>query len=59
MTQRWKTHYTVQAIHPDKKEPFDIYINYFTTLSLAKEAAAVLLDQGYDHITISPPEPAE
>ncbi len=46
----------VQAIHPDKKEPFDTYINRFPTEAKAEEKKLELEKQGYEHINIIPPD---
>lgn len=45
----------VQAIHPHKTEPFDIYINRFPTETRAREVMEDLMRQGYQHINILPP----
>lgn len=55
MKPRYDTHYTVEAIHPDKKEPFDTYINYYADEKRARAAVVELEKQGYEHISIRPP----
>ncbi len=52
---RYDTHYEVSGFHPDKKEPFDFYINFFPTENLALECKQILEQQGYEHINIVPP----
>lgn len=54
-TPRYDTHYEVSGYHPDKKEPFDFYINFFATEALALECKEKLITQGYEHINIVPP----
>lgn len=54
-TPRYDTHYEVSGYHPDKKEPFNLYINFFKTESLALECKQILESQGYEHINIVPP----
>lgn len=46
----------VQAIHPDKTEPFDIYVNRFPTEKRAREVMADLTRQGYEHINLIEPD---
>lgn len=46
----------VQAIHPDKKEPFDVYINRFPTLAQAEAQKLELEKQGYENINIIEPD---
>lgn len=48
--------YQVQAIHPDKKEPFDVYINRFPTLAQAEAQKLELEKQGYENINIIEPD---
>lgn len=50
-----RTHWRVEGIHPDKKEPFDTYINFFATQTKAQEAAAEIERQGFEHVNIIPP----
>lgn len=50
-----RTHWRVEGIHPDKKEPFDTFINFYTTEEKAKEAKAEIERQGYEYVTITPP----
>ena len=50
-----KTHWRVEGTHPYKIEPFDVFINFYTSLSLAQEAEKYLEEQGYEHIIITPP----
>lgn len=45
----------VEAIHPHKIDPFDTYINHFSTSEKADACKAELERQGYEHITITPP----
>jgi hypothetical protein len=52
---RYGTHYTVQGIHPDKKDPFDRFINYYPTREKAVAAKAEIEQQGFEHVTITPP----
>lgn len=46
----------VQAIHPDKKDPFDLYINRFPTKAKAEAQKLELEKQGYQHINIIEPD---
>ncbi len=55
MTPRWNTHWEVSAIHPDKKEPFDTYINFFHSEAKAREVADNLKREGYEYINVTPP----
>ena len=48
--------WSVQGIHPDKKDPYDVYINRFPTEAKANAMKASLMEQGYEHITITPPD---
>ena len=56
MTPR-KDWYQVQAVHPHKVDPFNIYINRFPTQAKAEEQRDKLEKEGYEHIHILPPEP--
>ena len=49
------THWRVEGTHPYKTEPFDVYINFYTSEVKAKEAAEEIKRQGYEHIHITPP----
>lgn len=55
MTPRYDW-WQVQAVHPHKTEPFDIYINRFPSESKAREVMADLKEQGYEHINIIEPD---
>lgn len=54
-TPRWDTHWEVSGRHPDKREPFDLFIGFFPTEALALSTKQTLIDQGYEHINIVPP----
>lgn len=54
-TPRYDTHWEVSGYHPDKREPFDLYINFFPTEARALEVKEELIRQGYEHINIVPP----
>lgn len=45
----------VQAIHPDKKDPFDVYVNRFPKKEQAEAMKETLAQQGYEYINILPP----
>lgn len=55
MTPSSRTHWRVEGIHPDKREPFNIFINFYRTKAKADEAKAEIERQGYEHVTIIPP----
>ena len=46
----------VQAIHPHKKDPFDVYVNRFPTEEKAREIMASLANEGYEYINLIKPE---
>ncbi len=46
----------VQATHPHKTEPFDIYINRFPSKARALEVMDDLKKQGYEHINLIEPD---
>lgn len=54
-TPRWDTHWEVSGHHPDKREPFNVYINFFSTEALALACKEELIRLGYEHINIVPP----
>jgi hypothetical protein len=56
MTSRQHDWWQVQAIHPHKTEPFDIYINSFPTEARAREVMASIKEEGYEHINLIEPD---
>jgi hypothetical protein len=50
-----KNHWRVEGTHPDKKEPFDTYINFYKTQAAAQGAKEEIERQGYEYVTIIPP----
>lgn len=52
-----KTHWRVEGIHPDKKEPFSTFINFYSTKARAEIAKTEIERQGFEYVTITPPNP--
>lgn len=50
-----QTAWRLEGIHPDKVEPFDTFINFYTTQAKAEEAKAEIERQGFEHCRITPP----
>ena len=50
-----KTSWRLEGTHPDKVEPFDVYINFYSTQAKAEEARLEIERQGYEHCHITPP----
>lgn len=50
-----RTHWRVEGIHPDKKEPFDTFISFYATLAKAEDAKIEIERQGFEHTRIFPP----
>ena len=50
-----KTSWRLEGTHPDKREPYDVFINFYSTQSKAEEAKQEIERQGYEHCTITPP----
>lgn len=57
-TPRYDTHWEVSGHHPDKREPFDLYIGFYPTELAADQAVENLKRQGYEHINKIPPRGA-
>lgn len=55
MTPTSKTHWRVEGIHPDKKEGFDTFINFYSTQAKAEAAKGEIERQGFEYVTITPP----
>jgi hypothetical protein len=50
-----RTHWRVEGTHPDKVDPFDVFINFYSTEERALIAKAEIERQGFEHVTITPP----
>ncbi len=46
----------LEGTHPDKKEPFDTYINFYSSEAKAEEAKAEIERQGYEFCHVTPPD---
>lgn len=51
------THWRVEGIHPDKKEPFNTFINFYSSEARANDAKTEIERQGFEHVTVIPPKP--
>lgn len=49
------THWRLEGRHPDKKEPFDLFINFYTTQAKAQVAMQEIERQGFEHCHITAP----
>lgn len=58
MTPTSRTHWRVEGIHPGKVDPFDTFINFYASETRAHEAKDEIERQGFEHVTITPPNPA-
>ena len=50
-----KTHWRVEGTHPNKVDPFDVFINFYSTKAKAEIAKAEIERQGFEYVTITPP----
>lgn len=50
-----KNAWRLDGVHPDKVEPFDVYINFYSSEAKAAEAKVEIERQGYEHCHITPP----
>lgn len=55
MTLNSRTAWRLEGIHPDKTEPFNAFINFYSTADKAATAMVEIERQGFEHCKIWPP----